>query len=226
MDNDIFIPLKVRGSQILGLKKLIVGAIESSGINLIGKRNEEALIRWLVESKIGAAISGVYHEGEKLPGDPTNYGELFLVANPEEEAEEGIILLSAIGSTTSTTRVEVETKHKSGAGYKNAVIFDGAGESSFLQLAALAKKKVSFKTINLAINNGATESGELTVNHELGGTISGFLAGQIGASGFAIPISCKMVKTTGTTATFRLIASSAMPGTSPVNFTFFVAMFS
>lgn len=219
--------------------------INNEGISLfVGEEetpNARRKIDWFKGATRVADLSATLTSAETLVrlnsiGAATSFESALITieAKGKENLGASISLFSKKGKKEQTkiTALVGSTTEESG----NAIAILESGltgihpRSRFLQLAGsgigaipAVNKEVFYTTQNFSIAAGGTESGELTVTHNMGST-SGCTFGQIGASGFAIPINCKMVTSGANTATFRAIASSAMPGAVPITFTFFIAI--
>lgn len=122
MDNDNFFPLKFRGAQILGLKKLAVSAIETEGIvlqELEAEKGKNSIV-WKAAGQIMEYIAG------RLLGED-HVLELHSQGGEENHASR-LVLRSSPKNGSITAFV-------GGPGIEQRTIVDNTGASSFFQLA-------------------------------------------------------------------------------------------
>jgi hypothetical protein len=232
MDNDNFSPLKIRGSQILGLLKIAVKAIETEGIRLKAQEFSEKAptavnkISWLrpANSKIASTLWSLYLSG----GLSRLWIETFAFNVAETLEYYAKLKLQAGSSVGAENYSEIRAQVKGSSGPAlNHLILDSQESSEFLKTVGTNNKRMSWGgPANFSIPAGAVESSNtISFPHSLGVTPVGGFAGQFGANGFAIAITAKMISADATNAVFRAVAANPMPGAAPIEFTFFFIVF-
>lgn len=175
MDNDNFNPLKIRGSQILGLKKLAANAIETEGIRLKAQEFSEKpptavnKISWLrpVNSKIASTLWSLYLSG----GLSRLWLETFAFTfSTEAEEYYAKLKIQASANPGAENGSEIRAQVKGLSGTQDRLVIDHQGNSGWLKILGTNNRTIAFGTATMTQVAGTNFLTALKVNHGLAST--------------------------------------------------------